>query len=73
MHSKVLPGFKWKRCNCKKRCGGVGVLFFFCSGQDNFGSNHLMKPLLSSEELPEVLEIGRDVSFFQPCISRPQI
>lgn len=54
---------------CRRACGGVGffVFFFgfcFCSGQDNLGSNHLIKSFLSSKELPKVLEIGRDVSFF---------
>lgn len=60
--------------NYKKRMvqkSGWGCRFFwfffgfcFCSGQDNLGSNHLIKSFLSSKELPKVLEIGRDVSFF---------
>lgn len=59
----------WWRGACE---GGVGF-FFFCGGQDNLGSNHLMKSFLSSEEFPKVLEIGRDVFFFQSSIRRPQI
>lgn len=61
----------------KKTDGGEervrGSRVSFCSGQDNLGSNHLMKSFLSSEEFPKVLEIGQDVSFFQSSIRRPQI
>lgn len=57
----------------EERVRGCRVSFFFCGGQDNLGSNHLMKLFLSSEEFPKVLEIGRDVSFFQSSIRRPQI
>lgn len=53
-------------------CGSAGF-FFSCSGQDNFESSHVTKLFLSSEELPKVLETGRDVSSFQSSISRPQI
>lgn len=82
-HGKAfLATFRWKRCSLhigKKMDGGEervrGWRGFLCSssGEDNSRSNHLMKSFLSSEELPEVAERGRDLPLCQRSIRRPQI
>lgn len=79
--SWLRSGGRGARCTStkKKMDGGEervrGWRGFLCSssGEDNSGSNHLMKSFLSSEELPEVAERGRDLPLCQRSIRRPQI